>query len=78
MSSGRVDVRFRESTGKARMRFFALAEEHVENIQLALKIIREELDTDYDSVALDAMATHFLATYDGIAIPPEGDEEISL
>lgn len=67
MSSGRVDVRFRESTGKARMRFYGLAEEHVDNIQLALKFIREELNTDFDSVALDAMATHFLATYDGPA-----------
>ena len=60
------------------MRFYALADEHVETIQQALKIIRQEIGTESDSVALDAMATHFLATYDCPALPSSCTDETSL
>ena len=62
MPNGRVDIRSIKRSGKARLRFYNLASDQLENILTALEQAREELGTEYDSVALDALATHYLAT----------------
>ena len=47
--------------GYSRLRFLHLYPEQVETILIALSHAREELDTQYDSVALDAICMHYLA-----------------
>jgi len=47
-------------TGKARLRFYNVAPDHLEIILTALKMCREELDTEYDTVALEAICLHYL------------------
>jgi hypothetical protein len=51
--------------GKSRIRFYKVADDQLENILFALDLITEEADTEWYSVALDLMATHYLATSDG-------------
>ena len=63
MSKGRADVRQSKRDGKFRMRFYGLDEERLDCIQSAVAIARKESDTEYDSVALDQICVHFLATY---------------
>ena len=55
-----VDVRTVD--GKARLRFYGVAEDQLETIQLALKITRVWAGTQHDSVALDAICQHFLSS----------------
>jgi hypothetical protein len=62
MTTGRVDKRFNEARGKYRFRFHAIAPDHAETILLALEHARGELGTQFDSVALDAICQHYLAT----------------
>jgi hypothetical protein len=59
--SGRVDVRHSESTGKDRLRFYGVARDQTKTILLALECARSELDTELDSVALEAICMSFLA-----------------
>ncbi len=65
MESGLVDVRTNRHTGKSRLRFYGIAADHLEVIQYALKVAREGLGTEYDSVALDAICQSFLGTHPG-------------
>jgi hypothetical protein len=59
--TGRADVRFRVSTGKYRMRIYAIAPEQLETISLALERARRELSTNYDAVALEALCMNYLS-----------------
>jgi hypothetical protein len=61
MSSGKVDARFRESTGKYRLRFYGVAPDHKKSILLALERARLELGTDFDAVALEAICMNYLS-----------------
>lgn len=65
MTVGRVDIRETKRSGKFRLRFYAVAPDHLEVILTALEAAREELGTNFDSVALDAICTHFLASHCG-------------
>jgi hypothetical protein len=58
---GRVHVRPNKDRGYSRLRFLHLYPEQVETILNALAIAREELGTEYDSVALDAICMNYLA-----------------
>ena len=62
MPNGQVDIR-NTKDGKHRLRFYAVADDHLKTIVDALRIARHDSGTAYDSVALDAICTHFLATY---------------
>jgi len=62
MSSGRVDIRTIKRTGKARLRFYAVAPEHLEIILAALETARKDLDTEFDTVALEGLCMHYLNT----------------
>jgi len=57
---GKVDIRTMKRTGKARLRFYGVAPDHLEIILEALKLAREEFNTEYDTVALDSICMHFL------------------
>jgi hypothetical protein len=59
--SGKVDVRFRESTGKYRLRFYGVAPDQKDTILLALDRARLEAETQYDAVALEAICMQYLA-----------------
>ncbi len=61
-TSGKVDVRFSQTAGKYRLRFYAVAPDHAETILNALKRARSELGTEYDAVALEAICMAYLAT----------------
>jgi len=61
MPKGNVDVRRSNRDGRYRLRFYGLDADQLETILLALRRIREESGTDYDSVALDRLAMHYLA-----------------
>jgi hypothetical protein len=61
MSSGKVDVRFSEGTGKYRFRFYGIAPDQSKTILLALERARSELGTEYDSVAVEAICIGYLA-----------------
>jgi hypothetical protein len=63
MSNGKVDKRFSEARGKYRLRFHSVAPDHAENILAALGHARRELGTEFDSVALDGICTHYLTTF---------------
>jgi len=63
MGSGKVDIRFMQRNGKARLRFYNINPDQFEVIMEALNAARNELGTDHDTVALDAICIHFLATY---------------
>ena len=60
MASGKVDIRTSETTGKARLRFYGAAPEHVEMVRDALEQARHEFGTDHDTVALDAICMSYL------------------
>ena len=62
MPSGKVDIRFNEKTGKARLRFYGVAPDQLELILCALKHVREELQTEHDTVALEGLALSYLGT----------------
>ena len=65
MSSGKADVRITKRNGKARIRFYGVAPDHLDMIQLALKEAREQLNTEYDTVALEAICLDFLINRSG-------------
>jgi hypothetical protein len=58
--SGRVDIRVNKKTGKARLRFYGAAPEHVETILTALSHARSELTTHSDTVALEGICLGYL------------------
>jgi hypothetical protein len=60
MAHGRVNIRTSEKTGKTRLRFFGVAADQLEDILQALSVARMELDTKYDSVALEAICLSYL------------------
>ena len=59
---GRVHVRPCKNRGYSRMRFLHIYPDQVETILDALSFARDELGTEYDSVALDNICMHYLAT----------------
>jgi hypothetical protein len=70
MSKGKVDIRKSQRDGRYRLRFYGLGADQVDTILLALKSARLESNTEYDSVALDRVALHFLSTYQAGVVPP--------
>jgi hypothetical protein len=58
---GRVHVRPNKDRGYSRLRFSHIYPEQVETILSALAFAREELGTEFDAVALDAICMHYLA-----------------
>ena len=62
MSSGRVDIRTIKRTGKARLRFYGVAPDHLEMILAALEVARKDLNTEFDTVALEGICMHYLNT----------------
>lgn len=60
--SGKVDVRYRDSTGKYRLRFYAVAPDHLNTISSALCVARQLGQTAFDSVALELICMQFLVT----------------
>ncbi len=59
---GRVNVHPNKGRGYSRLRFLHIYPDQVETILIALSCAREELGTEYDSVALDAICMLYLAT----------------
>lgn len=59
---GRVDARFNPERGKYRFRFHGVAPDQAESILAALQHARAEFGTDFDTVALDAICMHYLAS----------------
>lgn len=62
---GAVDVRHSKRTGRARLRFYEVALDQLSTIELALAQARVELDTPWDSVALEAICMTYLSTRSG-------------
>ncbi len=63
MAKGRVDIRVMKNTDKARLRFYNVFPDLLETILAALEWARQEAGTHSDTVALEAICMHFLATY---------------
>jgi hypothetical protein len=61
MAKGKVDIRQSKRDGKYRLRFFGLDDDQLETVLLALERCREESNTEYDVVALDRLAMHYLS-----------------
>lgn len=59
--SGRMHAR-KCKDGSYRLRIYHAHKDQIETIQLALKLARSALGTEFDSVALDAICTNFLST----------------
>ena len=67
-----LDIRaMKRYPGKYRIRLYRVAEDQLEQLLFALDEIMDEADTDWYPVALDLMATHYLATSDGPVKSPE-------
>jgi hypothetical protein len=62
---GAVDVRLSKRTGRARLRFYEVAGDQLLTIELALAQAREDADTPWDSVALEAICMAYLSTVSG-------------
>ena len=60
---GRVNVRYNGKRGSYRYRFQPIYPDQATTINLALAIVREEIETEYDSVALENICLYFLSTY---------------
>ena len=60
---GRVNVHFNKTRNTYRLRFNGVHPDQMEMILLGLEIAREQANTEYDVVALEAMALEFSATY---------------
>lgn len=60
MANGRVDIRVTQRDGKARLRFYGINPEQLVLVKLALEKAREEMETDFDSVAFEAVCLYFL------------------
>lgn len=50
-------------TGKGRLRFYGVASDQIEVILAALAIARSEINTTHDTVALEAICTYFVSTF---------------
>ena len=62
MSKGKVDIRTCNRNGKARLRFYDVAPDHLEMIKQALQVAREQTGSEHDTVALEAICMHFLSS----------------
>jgi len=68
MSKGRRDARRSQRDEKWRLRFYGLSDDQLLIIDLALEKARHAMNTDFDSVALEALCHYFLnfqSTYAG-------------
>jgi hypothetical protein len=61
MPKGRVDIRKSQRDGKHRLRFYGADDDQLETILLALERCRAESNTEYDLVALERLAMHYLS-----------------
>jgi len=61
MPKGRVDIRRSNRDGKHRLRFYGADDDQLETILTALELCRRESGTEYDLVALDRIAMHYLS-----------------
>ena len=84
MDSGRVDVRYCPTKGKYRFRFYGVSPDHHETILMALERARKELETQYDTVALEAIMMNYLeggnvnAPAMGVIMKKHSPEEVLL
>ena len=62
MACRAVDVRTNPETGWSRLRFYAVAPDQLESILDALRLARVEHETEFDSVALEAICLSYLNT----------------
>lgn len=62
MKERKVNIRTNQTTGKARLRFYGIAPDQIDGIVLALEKARKEYETDFDSVALEAICNEYLNT----------------
>lgn len=65
MANGQVDIRHSKRHDKFRLRFYAVAHDQLEVILPALRLAREELNTMYDSVALEHICMAYLMDHTG-------------
>lgn len=70
MSNGRADRRLSKRDDKYRLRFYGIHEDQLESIDAALAHAREELNTKFDSVALEGLCLHYLQFHD-LNCPPK-------
>ncbi len=67
-----LDIRaMKRHEGKSRIRFYEIADDQLEQLLFALDQIMDEVETDWYPVALDLMATHYLATSSGPVKSPD-------
>lgn len=60
---GRLNTRYNAKRDTHRLRFTSVHPDQAETIFAALELARREAGTEFDTVALDAICQHFLATY---------------
>jgi hypothetical protein len=60
MPKGRRDARRSKRDDKWRLRFYGISDDQLAIIDLALERVRAEMNTDFDSVAFEALCHHFL------------------
>jgi hypothetical protein len=58
---GRVNVHFNAKRGTGRLRFTAVHPDQLDTILLALKNARTEMQTEYDTAALDMICLNYLS-----------------
>jgi len=61
---GRVNVRYNAKRDSYRYRFQPIYRDQATTINLALEFARGDLNTEYDSVALENICLYFLSTYE--------------
>lgn len=64
MGSGRADRRLSNRDNTYRLRFYGLHDDQLETIDKALELAKEELNTKFDSVALEGLCFHYLQFHD--------------
>ena len=62
MAKGSVDIRFSQSRGTSRFRFYDIHEDQQDVILEALKHARQILDTQSDTYALEMVCLQYLST----------------
>jgi hypothetical protein len=60
-TSGKVDIRTNQLTGKSRLRFYGAGSEQIETILRALSAVKLEFGTEHDTVALEALSLKYLS-----------------
>lgn len=60
MPSGRRDARRSQRDDKWRLRFYGINNDQLVLIDLALEKARNEMNTAFDAVALEALCIHYL------------------